>query len=184
MKYVFLAGIGNSLNDHWQRQWYESLIDHSIWVEHHHWESPIAEDWIQDLNAATRAIHEPFIIIAHSLGGALFLDWAAKNKHAHLMAAFLVALPDSQSAAFPSNAVGFSTQALRPLSTPIRLVMSENDPYANADFIQQVGAQLNLEVMSVGTLGHINAESNIGQWPKGWQWLHEFVERVMTERAS
>jgi predicted alpha/beta hydrolase family esterase len=58
------------------------------------------------------------------------------------------------------------------------LIYSENDPYADPFWSNNLGIQLGIESISAGMLGHINKESNLGLWPKGKQILDNLITRL------
>ncbi|WP_371659211.1 RBBP9/YdeN family alpha/beta hydrolase [Streptomyces sp. NBC_00280] len=169
--YVFLAGIGNSGPDHWQRQWYEREAETSVWVEHDSWDNPARDAWVKDLGDALAAVPGPKVLIAHSLGCTLLGEWAREQggDSGGVTAAFLVAVPDPEGENFPTEAEGFSTAAYgAPLPFPALVVASEDDPYGSLEHAVTAAGRLGSRLANVGHKGHINSSSGLGDWGEGW----------------
>jgi predicted alpha/beta hydrolase family esterase len=166
MQYVYLAGIGNSADDHWQRSWFGSLAN-SLWVEHSDWHQPDCQLWSTELEQALRAVSEPFVIIAHSLGCWLFTHWLSTTGHKLLAGAFLVAVPDRNGANFPPQAVGWDRITVPSLSAPSVVISSSNDPYGSSQHVLNYVERLGANLVEIGAYGHINGQSNLGAWPLG-----------------
>src|SRR3954454_14417192 len=105
---VFVAGIGNSGPEHWQRRWHER-IPGSVWVEHDSWDEPVRDSWVHDLEEALRGVSGARVLVAHSLGCPLVMEWAMEHEDEDVVGAFLVAFPDEHGPNFPSEAVGFGS---------------------------------------------------------------------------
>ena len=92
--------------------------------------------------------------------------------------AFLVAPPDSRAATFPASLSGFRGAPEAALPFPSVLVASANDPYASIGHAGVLARQWGSELIEAGSLGHINADSGIGDWPEGHATLRAFVQRL------
>jgi predicted alpha/beta hydrolase family esterase len=99
---VFLAGIGNSESEHWQRLWYHSLAP-GLWVEHDDWDHVSRDRWVAELDAAMQRSTNQKILIAHSLGCLLAVEWLRDHRAEGLLGAFLVAPPDVRGSRFPKE---------------------------------------------------------------------------------
>lgn len=170
--YVFLAGIGNSGPEHWQAMWHARLPS-SVWVEHRSWDHPERDAWVEELDEALAAVGGPKLLIAHSLGCTLMMEWAAEHEDDEIVGAFLVAMPDPRGPAFPETAVGFGDRLTVRLPFRAVAVASEDDPYGSFRHSAEVAEHLGARLVNVGPLGHINAESGLGDWPGGWAILRE-----------
>lgn len=178
---VFLAGIGNSGPEHWQRQWFERETDRAVWVEHSSWDEPVAATWVKELDEALAAVQGPKVVVAHSLGCTLLAQWASAKAEnpalADVTAAFLVAAPDVTGENFPTQAEGFATDAYAlPLPFPAVVVASEDDPYGSLEHAETAAGQLGARLHNVGSLGHINASSGLGDWSEGWQLFQDALK--------
>lgn len=173
--YIFLAGIGNSGQNHWQRHWFEQLG--GVWVEHRRWDRPDCEEWVADLETALAAASGPRLLIAHSLGCLTALEWARKHSDPEIAGGLFVACPDPAGPSFPAAASGFgATGPLTSLPFPAVVVASDDDPYASAGFSAELASAIGASAyVNVGSRGHINAESRLDGWDEGRQILREHL---------
>ena len=167
MHHVFLAGIGNSEPDHWQSIWFRALGGR--WVEHADWNAPDAARWVADLDRELRGLRGPKLLIAHSLGCLLAVEWATRSRDdaAEVIGSFLVAPPDVAAPSFPSAAVGFQPAASGKPPLPALVVASADDPYGSFASACAAAAAWGAPIESAGACGHINLASNIGAWEDG-----------------
>ena len=102
---LVLPGLSNSGPQHWQTLW---GLRHPKWqrVNLRNWDSPACDDWVRALDAAVKACPSPPVLVAHSLACLLVAHWAHRSSLVP-KGAFLVAVPDPQSARFPAMARGF-----------------------------------------------------------------------------
>ncbi|QCB92240.1 RBBP9/YdeN family alpha/beta hydrolase [Cellulomonas shaoxiangyii] len=172
---VFVAGITGSEPEHWQARWHAEL-PHGVWVEHASWDEPVRDAWVDDLDAALRGVHGPKVLVAHSLGCTVVTEWAATHTDDDIVAALLVAPPDAHGPAFPAAAHGFDAPRRRRLPFRTVVVTSDDDPYGTPQHAAQLARDLGAELVDVGPLGHINAESDLGTWPQGRALLAELLD--------
>jgi predicted alpha/beta hydrolase family esterase len=163
---VFLAGIENSPESHWQRHW-QRLFDFSISIEHQNWDAPNADIWVRELDQQLRVIKKAKLIIGHSLGCLLLSQWIRAYSSPTVVGAFLVALPDPSGAEFPRQVTHFDQPASGRLPFPSLLVASEDDPYSTMAYSKSVAAGWGSKFVNVGPKGHINAQSQLGNWDEG-----------------
>jgi hypothetical protein len=176
MTYVFLAGIGNSEAEHWQAIWHRVLGGR--WVEHADWERPRANRWVADLEGVLRATAGKKILVAHSLGCLLAVEWARRHHDPQLLGSFLVAPPDPCAPCFPTSAVGFAPPGDGKPPLPALIVASTTDPYASLASARDAAACWGAALADVGARGHINLASNVGAWDEGRALLAGFVARL------
>jgi predicted alpha/beta hydrolase family esterase len=170
--YVYLAGLNDSGPEHWQRLWHEA--HGGQWVDHADWVAPQAADWLRDLDQAVRPLHQPLVLVAHSLGALLAAQWLANGGVA--AAAYLVAPPDANDWTFPENIKGFEKAASLALPCPSRVVASRDDPYSFYKAAEAAALAWGSGLWDMGERGHINAESGLGDWQEGWEDLQEFLK--------
>ena len=178
---LVLPGYGDSGPAHWQTLW-ERRYGYTRVVQDD-WERPERAAWMARLDEAVARVDGPVVLVAHSLGCVLVAHWATgacASPHASLVAgALLVAPPDVDEIQHLLPEVeSFAPMPTDPLPFPAILVMSETDSYAEPvrtrGFARAWGAQL----VELGDAGHINAESNLGEWPQGHSLLAELEERA------
>jgi uncharacterized protein len=161
---LILPGIGGSGPEHWQSAW-QRLHPEYRRIQMPNWDAPELEIWLRELEAAVRAAASPPVVAAHSLGCLALAHWASRGGR--LRGALLVAVPDPEGAEYPDAARSFAPVPLGPLAFPSRVVASRNDPYGSFAFAARCAAAWHSELCDVGALGHINADSNLGDWPAG-----------------
>ncbi|PWI35037.1 hypothetical protein DI392_01805 [Vibrio albus] len=177
MRLLFLAGIGNSGAGHWQREWFLES-DNASWVEHTDWDNPVMEEWLADLEAALDNIDGPVTVIAHSMGCLLFTEWLRRCEHRKVAAALLVAFPDVFSPVFPPQAHNFSNLKTKQACCPAIVITSDNDPYGSAEHAAKQAEALQATIYNIGPVGHINANSGLGNWPEGKAYLTTLIDSV------
>ncbi len=162
---LLLPGIGGSGPDHWQ-SWWERTDPGMTRFTPSDWEHPELADWCEALDRAVEALDRPPILVAHSLACLLVAHWAAA-RGTPVAGAMLVAVPDPSGSAFPAEARSFAQVPDQPLGFPSLIVASANDPYATVDYSERRARQWGSRLIALGPLGHINAGSNLGDWPEG-----------------
>lgn len=173
MNYIFLAGIGNSEPEHWQAIWFRALGGR--WVEHADWDCPCADVWVADFERDVRDLAGPKVLIGHSLGCLLAVEWARRHRDADVKGSFLVAPPDVGGPNFPRSAIGFAPATDGPPPLPALVVASTNDPYASFASARSAAKAWGAALVNVGERGHINLASNIGAWDEGRALFDRFV---------
>lgn len=164
---LLIPGIYNSGPTHWHSLW-QARHPHVQRVEQSDWDHPDCRTWVQSLDAAVARAGEPPILVAHSLGCLVAAHWAAEaSRPVHAL--LLVAVPDPEGPAFPADAHGFAPlpRALQPVG-PRVMMTSTTDPYSTPEFSARCAQAWEAEHISLGALGHINADSGLADWPAGW----------------
>ena len=171
---IVIPGINGSDQDHWQTLWQRS-DPLAIRIEPLDWDAPQLEDWLAALGRALADCKEPPLLLAHSLGCLLVAFWAARHPSRYpIRGAFLVAPPDPNSPMFPESASSFREPPQTLLPFPSLVIASTNDPYADLDVAGTFAVSWGSGFIDAGALGHINSESNIGDWPQGQHLFEAF----------
>lgn len=106
--------------------------------------------------------------MAHSLGCVLVSHWAREHADARVVGALLVAPADVDALGREvPHAASFCPAPKLPLPFPSLLVASRNDPYATFDCAERYARDWGAELVDLGQLGHINADSRLGTWSEG-----------------
>ena len=171
---LLLPGWFNSGPGHWQTLWEER---HGYQrVQEHDWDRPLRGDWIMQLEEAVLADAAPAVLVAHSLGSMQVAAWAAHSTHTHrVRAAMLVAPGDVERQEIRAQLHSWSPIALAPLPFRSLLLASDNDPYCTPERARHFAACWGSQRVDCGACGHINAESGLGEWPKGHAWLQSLL---------
>ena len=162
-------GLYNSGPLHWQSRW-QRLYPAFERVEQEKWDAPVLEVWSQRLQHQLRQSEQPTLVIAHSFG-CLTTVHAALTDIPNLAGALLVA---------PADPDKFDvSQAVRgQLPVPAIVVGSLNDPWMESSRARQWAQTWGADYVDAGALGHINAESNLGDWLYGQSLLQRLVQQT------
>lgn len=171
---LLLPGLYGSGAGHWQTEW-EAALPQAQRVRQRDWDAPRRTEWVAQLDAAVRASAGPVVFAAHSLGCATALWWAATHGADHharkVVGALLVAPPDVERADAPAAVRGFGPMPQAPLPFPSIVAASSDDPWCALPRAQAWAEQWRAQLQPMGPRGHINADSGLGDWPQGRQWL-------------
>lgn len=174
---LVLAGLWNSGPAHWQSHWEQQ---HPNWVRvpHRDWETPDADEWVAELDAAIARCATPPVLVAHSLSCALVTRWAASGSGHQVAGALLVAPSDTDAPSYPDCTTGFQPMQLAPLPFPTLVIASNNDPYVSIERAREFALAWGSVCVEIGDAGHINGDAGYGAWPEGAQLLEEFCARL------
>jgi predicted alpha/beta hydrolase family esterase len=170
LRILLLPGWLDSGPDHWQSRW-EALHGDRRVVQSD-WLWPRRGDWMARLEEELIESNRPALLVAHSLGCHLVAAWAAHSRHtARVHGALLVALPDVERDDMPPNLHAWRPIVRVRLPFPAIAVISDDDPFSAAERGHALARQWGAEVVPIGTAGHINGESGLGDWPAGRELL-------------
>ncbi|MBP8288075.1 MAG: alpha/beta hydrolase [Rhodoferax sp.] len=171
---LILPGWQNSGPTHWQSLWQQKFG--YTWVEQHDWMRPLRGDWVARLEDVVLSVDAPVVLVAHSLGCQLVAAWAAHSRHStRVKAALLVAPGDAQREELRSMLASWSPPVLQSLPFRSCLVASTNDPYCSFERACEFANAWGAELVNLGALGHINADSGLGDWPQGQALLQALI---------
>jgi predicted alpha/beta hydrolase family esterase len=166
---LIVPGLKGSGPDHWQTLWEHERSDCTR-VELGCWAEPIRSIWLSQLDRAIMASPGPAVIVAHSLGCLATIWWAAgatASATARVKGALLVAPPDVEKPDRLDLLAPFAPEPDFRLPFPALLVASRNDPYATFARQAAMARRWGCDLVDAGECGHINADSNIGNWIEG-----------------
>ena len=173
---VILPGIGGSGELHWQTRW-EKSNPQCRRFQPADWNRPELKDWISALDRAVAAAPKPLLLVAHSLACLLVAHWQQAST-APVAGAFLVAVPNPQSEAFPVEAASFADPPPSRFRFPSLVIASANDPYGTIEYARGRANQWGSGIVEVGELGHINEASGLEDWPQGKALLTAFAAGI------
>lgn len=187
-----VPGLDGSGPEHWQTLW-ERKLDRCERVQMGDWAYPERSKWVRRLDQEIRSSPSPVLLAAHSLGCHAVAwwakdRWALGNQH-KVIGALLVAPPDVERGRRSERMDSFAPIPREPLPFPSLLVAGRNDPYAPLDASVRIAAMWASPLVDAGNLGHINAESGIGEWADGIRLLaslasQEEVDQPMWDWAA
>jgi uncharacterized protein len=177
MQFLVLPGYADSGPRHWQTNW-EKRDPRFKRVKQRDWNYPDRAEWVGALGRAIADHPGDMILVAHSLACLLVAHWTQSSQprmRGRIRGAFLVAPIDPASPAFPAEATGFVPVPRHPLPFPSVVVASTNDPYASVAYAAGLAQAWGSRCEIAGPKGHLNAESDLGDWPEGWELLNALV---------
>ncbi|RUM07183.1 RBBP9/YdeN family alpha/beta hydrolase [Rhizobium chutanense] len=175
-EFIHLPGIGNSGNTHWQSRWEDANPAIRRFAPTS-WDQPDLSDWIEALDQAVRRAKTPPVLVAHSLACLLIAHWHQRAP-SPIRGAFLAAVPDPLSSRFPADAAGFADVPQTQFGFRSLIVASTNDPYGSLPYAETRAKQWGSELKIIGAAGHINGQSDLGDWPEGLALLIDFASRA------
>jgi predicted alpha/beta hydrolase family esterase len=181
---LILPGLGGSGPEHWQTAW-EACQPRCARVTQRDWDRPELGEWLARVDAAIAAAEGPVVLVAHSLACPLVAHGARRTGWERVAAALLVAPADVDSPAHtPPETRGFAPVPTAALPFPATVVASRNDPYVELERARHFAERWGATFVDLGEVGHINAASNLGDWPEGRRLLDELCARAAVGRAS
>ena len=173
---IIVPGLHDSSPGHWQSRWQRSHAEFSR-VRQDDWGRPQLSAWAARLDQVRRSDPRPALLVAHSFGCLTAVHSLARDG-AGVAGALLVAPADPDK-----FGVAAQLPAL-PLGCPSILVASDNDPWIKAGNAAAWAARWDSELVEAGPLGHINADSGLGDWTQGKALLHRLADRVHNGRLA
>jgi predicted alpha/beta hydrolase family esterase len=140
------------------------------------WLSTSPQEWDQALEHALAPMASPVFVIAHSLGCITVARYAARGG-GKIAGALLVAPGDVEDAPDLPMLRGFGPIPRERLPFPAIVVASTNDPYLAVDRAGQFARAWGADLRVIGAVGHINSDSDLGEWPEGQVLWHELSAR-------
>ncbi|HEX6591746.1 MAG TPA: alpha/beta hydrolase [Moraxellaceae bacterium] len=176
---LVLPGWKNSGPAHWQTLWEDKFPEWQR-VQQGNWTHPQRADWIATLEAHVAASPRRVLLVAHSLGCITVAHWAAQSALADKVAGVLLVAPaDVERSTVASPLRSFASIPRNPLPFPSYLIGSDNDPACTAwracDFAEAWGSTFQL----LSGVGHINADSRLGDWEEGLDLLNGWLARIL-----
>jgi len=162
-------GLYGSGAGHWQTRW-QTLYPWIERVEQDDWATPDLLTWNARLQHALRSSDKPVLIAAHSFG-SLTTVYSASQGAPNLAGALLVAPAD------PDRFGLAELLNVRPLKFPALVLGSTSDPWMSNERAALWAERWGASYRCLGDLGHINAESGLGDWPQGLSLLQDLVAR-------
>ncbi len=180
LQVLTVPGLHGSGPGHWQSRWERRFPDWQR-IEQHDWSRPSLPLWAERASEgvmrAQRVAPRGAVLVAHSFGCLATLRQAALDPIG-IAGALLVA---------PADPDKFCVADLLPayrLPFPTILVASRNDPWMSQRTAFTWGTLWGSELVDVGSLGHINADSGLGDWPEGLALLGTLLQRIEAEGGA
>jgi prephenate dehydrogenase len=174
---LVVPGWLNSGPQHWQTLW-EQQNPIFLRVQQKDWDTPHKNWWLDRISAEVRQAPGPIVFAAHSLGCLAIAHWAASEPvlAGKIKGALLVAPADVDRKDSPRELLDFAPVPRNPLPFPTIVVASNNDPYLAPDRAREIARAWGSRFVDVGSAGHINGDSGVGDWPEGKRLLRHLIE--------
>ncbi len=173
---LMVPGWHGSGEQHWQTRW-QSLQPAIARVEQDDWERPDPGSWVARLDAEVRASAQPVVLIAHSLGCITVAHWVRETGGRGVAAALLVAPADVERTLVAPELRGFAPVPEEQLPFATRVVASDDDPCCTLTRAGHFASTWGADLVAIPSGGHLNARSQLGDWPTGQLLLHDLVWR-------
>lgn len=173
---LLMPGLHGSGVQHWQSRW-QRLYPAFERVEQDDWDDPQLPLWSRQLDLLRARDPRPTLVVAHSFGCLATVHSIARDG-ANVAALLLVA---------PADPDKFGVAALLPqaaLGCPSLVISSSNDPWMGAPRAAQWAARWGSTFIDAGALGHINAESQLEDWPYGLARLQALADLASAHRLA
>ena len=170
--YFIVPGYGGSGPEHWQT-YFENSQPNFKRIQQRDWEHPNIDEWAANVDKAI-AGYDPqsVVLVAHSLGCLTVAEWAQRYNR-KIKAALLVAPPDTAMINEKVDKTLFPESPMAKIPFRTTLVASTNDPWASIEKAELYSQQWGSEFVNIGTAGHINADSGLGEWEQGLEILNK-----------
>jgi predicted alpha/beta hydrolase family esterase len=173
---IIVPGLHDSGPAHWQSRWQRRHGGMSR-VQQEDWDHPQLAHWAARLDQLRRRDPRPALLVAHSFGCLTAVHSIARDA-ANVAGALLVA---------PADPVKFGVAEqlpALPLPCPSIVVASADDPWMRFERAAEWAGRWRSELVAAGHLGHINADSGLGDWPAGWALLRRLAEMAHNGRLA
>jgi len=180
---LIVPGIHNSNPRHWQSVW-EAQCSDCHRVDLGMWDDPQRNLWVNKLNLAIYRAERPVILVAHSLGCLAVAWWAEYEQPAHgnpVVGALLVAPPDVDRPGTDARLSRFGACPRKELPFRSFLAASRDDPFCSLRTAQMLAGDWGSRFAFAGEIGHINAESGLGDWHFGKQLLGQLLREYRSD---
>jgi predicted alpha/beta hydrolase family esterase len=181
-----VPGLDGSGPSHWQTLW-EQELPGCARVDLGSWHKPNRNSWVNRLNLAIREAGRPVVLVAHSLGCLAVAWWAKLEQPAFgdpVVGALLVAPPEVDVAPLDARLADFAPTPILPLPFPSIVVASQDDPHIHQQRARRLSFFWGSQFADAGQVGHINAESELGQWDFGRSLLGRLTGQPWRDRGE
>jgi predicted alpha/beta hydrolase family esterase len=163
---LLVPGLHDSGPRHWQTRWQRRNPAFARVVQDD-WDTPDLARWSLRLQASLRVLDRPVLLVAHSFG--CLASARALSSAGQVAGALLVAPADPEK----FGVTGQLPAAVLPC--PTILISSRNDPWLSEPRAELLARTWGCLLVRGGMLGHINAESELGDWHFGQAKLRQLA---------
>lgn len=169
-QFIFLHGWSGNDPGHWMEWLRDELTEagHTVYLpEFSDPDTPELSVWLEELGEVLDQIdsQQPLVIIAHSLGAALWLHYRKRNPSVVADTVMLVA-PTPNDCGIPEITEFFPLPDLQPnVDTEYIVIGSDDDPYIDEEYFEDFADALGGSFELIEDGGHFNVDAGYGPWP-------------------
>jgi predicted alpha/beta hydrolase family esterase len=175
---LMVPGLRDHVEEHWQTILQKKLPNaRSVPPLEHDKLSRAAR--VTALDKALAEIEGPVILVAHSAGVMITVQWAQQHQRP-IQGALLAAPADLESpmqAGYPAidalREHGWMPTPRTSLPFPSIVAASTNDPLGSFDRIEQMAKDWGSRLVNIGAVGHLNPAAGFGEWPQAESLIRE-----------
>ncbi len=172
-KVLILHGWGGSDFPHWQA-WlagelakdygrvYFPLLDNPHF--------PTKRRWMQQVKEIL-AEFKPDVVVCHSMANSLWFHLCEEAEIKTVKRLLLVSPPRSDLDLKPIKTFYPAPLPKKLFAKEVMLVTSTNDPYLSTEEAKEMQIALSVPMKVIEDGGHLNDESNYGEWPWALEWV-------------
>jgi len=165
---LIVPGLHGSGPQHWQTRWQRRYPAFER-VEQEDWSAPDLATWSRRVQSVLQRSPQRTLLVAHSFG-CLAGVHAIRDGRYGVAGALLVAPADPEKFGIAARVGGVR------LHCPSVVIGSTNDPWMTAERAAGWARIWGSGFVNAGELGHINAESGLGDWLQGLRQLALLAE--------
>ena len=171
---LFVPGLRDDVPGHWQTM-LQSRLPGSRCVprmERDAIDKLSCVRWVERLERSLAEIDGPVVLVAHSAGCMMVVQWAQFHERP-IRGALLATPPDFESplpAGYPTTDAlrmnGWTPAPRTRLRFPSIVAASSNDPLGSFDRVADLAKAWGSGFVSLGAVGHLNPAAGYGEWPR------------------
>ena len=177
-KVLLLHGWGGSNYPHWQ-SWLAGEVAKEYgcvyFLKFSDFDTPKYAVWMQELKTALKEF-KPDIVLCHSLANTLWFHYCLHNKLEQKLQKLYLVAPPSLDCTIEELSEFFPAKLPTTLNAAnALLITSTNDPYLTQDEAQNLQKKLAVKMEVLENAGHINANSDFGEW----KWMLQELKKEL-----
>lgn len=177
---LIVPGLRDHMPAHWQTL-LEQKLSNAVSVPRMEHDKLSCAAWVAKLDESLAAIEGPVILVAHSAGVMIVVQWARRHRRP-ISGALLAAPPDFESPlpeGYPTQDVlqknGWVPTPRERLPFPTIVGASTNDPLGRYERIEALAQAWGSKLVNLGNVGHLNPASGYGEWPQAEVFIRELA---------
>jgi len=184
VRVLIIPGLYGSGPAHWQT-WLQSRLPQAVRVEQRDWNEPDLDRWSARIaEVLDEAPDTPHVAVAHSFGCLALAHGLGRRRALPLRDDTRGGVHGALFVA-PAEPERFRLAERLPrqlLGVPATVFASDTDPWMSAQSARRWAAIWGANLVNLGDVGHINAESGFGPLPRALHHTQALIQRVESGR--